>query len=438
MVRSLSGLGRRATGEIVSMPLYTTQRGAVHILFLIFVLIIALAFGVLWFVATQDLDAARTAAANAQAGENLANHKFVYAEDYYRELATLVGAPVPAGLILPENPATAIAKDDFKKTKDGISEQLRAIRERVDDPSINVSQLMNSWDATIARYNTLKGDVAAKEATIARLNANIEQLNAQLVTKENERQSERTEARTEQEALVSRYTTQAGELRTQLENLGRINRDRQAEVNEAKDSAAVAARRHVEELRTKDSQVTMAKRIHTERVKDAPDGKVIAADPRTGMVFLDIGTRQMLRAGTTFHVWEQGKGDERLPKGVIQVIDVGRDRSEAKVVSQVAGADIISPGDFVQSVTFSPQEQVNFVFLGELPGRYNREMATRILEKLGAKVEPNVTVRTTYLVLGQKEDPDADELTESDDYKNAMRWGIEVIRAQDLAPFLSQ
>ena len=77
------------------------------------------------------------------------------------------------------------------------------------------------------------------------------------------------------------------------------------------------------------------------------------------------------------------------------------------------------------------------MILGELTGRVNKEMAKRVLEGAGAKVDDKVTVETDFLVLGVKEAPDSPELTESESYKQAQAWGIEIIRARDLDPFLT-
>ena len=47
-----------------------------------------------------------------------------------------------------------------------------------------------------------------------------------------------------------------------------------------------------------------------------------------------------------------------------------------------------------------------------------------------------MSIATDFVVLGMKEGEDADEITDRDDYKNAKRWGIEMIRARDLQSFL--
>ena len=64
-------------------------------------------------------------------------------------------------------------------------------------------------------------------------------------------------------------------------------------------------------------------------------------------------------------------------------------------------------------------------------------MAKRVLEAAGARVDDKLSVETDFLVLGVKEAPDPPELTESEAYKQAQAWGIEIIRARDLDPFLT-
>ena len=76
------------------------------------------------------------------------------------------------------------------------------------------------------------------------------------------------------------------------------------------------------------------------------------------------------------------------------------------------------------------------MFLGEMPGSWNRATATKFLKQRGATIEDKVSINTDFVVLGVQEDEDAAPLTDSDDYRHALQWGIEVIRARDLAPYL--
>jgi NAD-dependent DNA ligase len=96
---------------------------------------------------------------------------------------------------------------------------------------------------------------------------------------------------------------------------------------------------------------------------------------------------------------------------------------------------MVGEGDMILSPIFDKSKTLHFVVLGELPGRYNREMATKILESHGVKIDSKVTVATDFVVLGMKDGEDADP-AESEDYKKAQGWSIPVLRARDLEPFL--
>ncbi len=172
--------------------------------------------------------------------------------------------------------------------------------------------------------------------------------------------------------------------------------------------------------------------LRIERERDLPDGRIIAVDERLGTAWIDLGARNVLRRGTRFKVYEVGKGAVKIPKGFVVVTNVEADMAECAV----EGGAPVAQGDYITNPYYSKDRRTKFVFLGQLVGRFNNEIAGRMLESVGALVSAAVTADTDFLVIGEKADPDGPELTESPEYQRARDWGIEIIRSVDLETYL--
>jgi hypothetical protein len=432
----LRGLfAERANGD-AEMSSVSSQRGAVSLLVLILVLIVTLIFGVLWFTQMTENEKLTNDAAAAKKGAAASTAQMEFYRDYYATVAPLIGGGVPTSVPWDSTvtePA-AIVADGVVKTLTGV---LEGVGQQVDAPSERPASLVAALDVPITRVKALKGQLSAKDQEIARLKAENESQAGQISQAATAHAEEKTRMQSEYEGNVSRLTNQLNEVRAQNDDVqGKIRN-----VNTELDTARDAFNKEKQALLTekKDMESTVRAVKSEQRIKRATvtaDGKVLSADPQTGRVFIDLTGKQMLRRGTRFRVYETGKGGERIHKGYVTVTDVRADMSEARI--DETGTGTMGAGDWLYSPLFDAKETVTFAFLGQLPGRYTREVATRLLAASGAKIGESVDVNTTFLVLGEKEDAEGEELTASADYKNALLWGVEVIRAQDLTPFLKQ
>ncbi|MAG54928.1 MAG: hypothetical protein CMJ83_01425 [Planctomycetes bacterium] len=407
-----------------------TDTGAVHILFLIFVLVVALAFGALWFL---ELQANEDAVADKDAAEYALDEmtdKFFFQKDYWEKLAPFMGAGIPPNAPVPTegmNVNDAVAP--LIATLEG---DLGNIGNRIDDPAARPTNLRDAWDPIINRYQVLKGEIAALKTQIGTHKADVASRDAQIASDTADHAKAVQDLQTDHEGTLSTKDQQINQMRTQNEEFQTTIRDQQAAAEKERETFNEEKKTIADDKEDLEGRV---RQIHSEaRIKRAtnePDGEVLSYDPVTGKVFINIGSDDMLRRGTRFRVLEVIKGT-RHHKGWITVTNTMNGMSEAHLDEGVAP----DARDILMNPVFDKNETVRFVFLGTLPGKYNRETAERILGKLGAKVEGNVTIRTDFLVLGMKESEDDDEITEREDYKNAQRWGIEMIRARDLQPFL--
>jgi hypothetical protein len=138
------------------------------------------------------------------------------------------------------------------------------------------------------------------------------------------------------------------------------------------------------------------------------DGNIIMLDEVSKVVHLDIGKADRVYPGLTFGVYDRnvpipsdGKG-----KAEVQVFNVDENISVAKIVS----SDIKNPilnGDIVANLVWSTDQVNLFVVSGEFDldgdGLNDYESDRKIkglIEMWGGKVQPQVTVNTSFIVLG--------------------------------------
>jgi NAD-dependent DNA ligase len=173
------------------------------------------------------------------------------------------------------------------------------------------------------------------------------------------------------------------------------------------------------------------------REKDVPDGTIVDSDEKLGLVYVDLGLKHGLMRGTRFQVWTYGKGKVRIPKGWVEVREVKPDYAVAGIVETLDPYNPISSGDRVSNPYFDRDKKPEFVFLGVFPGRYDHEEASRLLREKGAIVADEVTANTDFLVMGEKPAGEAEpELEERDNYRRAVQYGVEILRAPELIEYL--
>ena len=165
-----------------------------------------------------------------------------------------------------------------------------------------------------------------------------------------------------------------------------------------------------------------------------PDGEVLAVTEAGGLVVLSRGKADHLMPGTTFTVFNYGKGAVKIAKGTVKVLEVKDRTAVARIIEVVSPLDPIVDGDMFESATYNPAEVLHFYLLGQFR-KYGRSDAARRLEQIGVKVDTKVSVDTDYLVIGAPVRED-ENLQDTEAYKLARELGITVITEEQLSRFL--
>lgn len=140
-----------------------------------------------------------------------------------------------------------------------------------------------------------------------------------------------------------------------------------------------------------------------------PDGKIILVDNEAKIVHLNIGINEHVYRGLTFTVYDRGTSVQPDGKGKaeIKVFDIGESHSVARIVNSEVSKPILL-NDIVANLIWDSSKTNVFAIGGDFDldgdGNYDYNAAkqiTALIEKWGGKVEPDITIDTDFLVLGQ-------------------------------------
>ncbi|MCB9833342.1 MAG: hypothetical protein H6807_12810 [Planctomycetes bacterium] len=419
----------------------TRQAGAVHIMFLIITLVVAIAGWALWFTEFSDNEAKTKAATDAKAALDVATNREVMLRSAYEEVATAVGATVPAKMPPIED-------------GDDVSTYLKKIREQAVAPiqrKVNEARTVFAGDESMvtldaidapaeAMVNGLRTEIASLKSEIETLKgakSTAERANDDMVTTHNTELSGKNDALNQlregnaakEQLLESQKDALQGDLSATTDKYEALLTSSNEEITALK-NATNSFEREVRSFKTE---------IRTKRERNIPDGNVTGVSLGAATCYIDLGSKHGLRRGTRFNTYSLAKGRVKEYHGYIVVTDVELGRA---LCSLEDGAKP-ERGDFITSPIFERDGAMTFYFLGNLPGRFTNQQAKAILEQYGMKVVDDFSIFVDFVVLGANPDPEAigddanpNWFKETEAYNDAIRWGTEMLRAQDLESYL--
>jgi len=416
-----------------------SERGAVHIAWLIAVLLVALGVTAFAWSAAAERDKALADAKKATSELKKSRLEGEWNAACFDRISKVVGGGVPVSPPALETVADPLPDAGEEKyigkyttlAKNALKDAYKA----VGDESAGTMTLVEGLQVLVNRYKTSTGEVAALQTQVKTLEAEVKGKSDALTEADKRRATDLDQLKQESDNAQARLQGQIAQLTQERDDAQSQNRKLTDEAAKTKDDSnkeVVAARNA---MKTMDAQVAAIKnQVQVSKESETPDGKVLAVNRAMKTCFIDIGSKDKVWRGAAFRTYQIRRGNTKVFTGRVVVVSIGAERAECVIESEASG-EMVGEGDMILSPIFDKSKTLHFVVLGELPGRYNREMATKILESHGVKIDSKVTVATDFVVLGMKDGEDADP-AESEDYKKAQGWSIPVLRARDLEPFL--
>jgi hypothetical protein len=139
-----------------------------------------------------------------------------------------------------------------------------------------------------------------------------------------------------------------------------------------------------------------------------PDGTVLLAVPGDDVVYINLGEKDRMLLGLQFTVYspETGIPPDGRGKGVIEVVSIGPESSECRIV-RLSGSQVIVQDDLVGNPVYERTRPLNFVTVGEFDLDHDGQadpdgVATveAIVTTWGGQLQPGLSATTDFVVLG--------------------------------------
>jgi hypothetical protein len=415
------------------------QQGAVNVVFLVITIIIALAGWGLWYSAHKEAEDAKKAADERAKTLEVAEARFNRARTAYDALAEDVGniAPLPSD---PSGMSLEAWQTALSEGRAALAKARANAKERFEATGTEGLKVLDLFLPAEQRINALQNQInqlqRERDAAVTEKTA-ADRSNVDIATKQNEelaaKNAELAQIRDRGDTLLraseEKNEATSKQLREMTERYEKAIGDHRAEVQKVTDQM-LALDREVALFRAPD---------RIKRMAELPDGKVIEVDYRTGMCWIDIGSRHFVRRGTRFKTYDVLKGGVREDHGYIVVHDILPEKSMCSIEGQAP----VRMGDLITNPHFDREGSKRFFFLGTLPGRFDNQTAANILRSYGAQVDEKLSVHVDFVVIGDDPNPEAvgenanpEWFKDRPEYTDAQRWGIEMIRARDLETYL--
>ena len=132
-----------------------------------------------------------------------------------------------------------------------------------------------------------------------------------------------------------------------------------------------------------------------------PDGKVISIDTATNTVIINLGNSDRIYRGLTFSVYDKGLPIPRDGKGkaTVEVFDVQANVAIARV-TEADKRNPIMQDDKIANLIWDADTKREFVVAGAFTFGQGTTSIKNLIEKWGGSVADNVSITTSFVVLG--------------------------------------
>ncbi|MBA3685527.1 MAG: hypothetical protein H0W72_09850 [Planctomycetes bacterium] len=287
------------------------------------------------------------------------------------------------------------------------------------DKRAKIQAMADAEAQIIQDVDRLKGDAGVKVAALTKALQDEGQRYQQLLADASARRNELKQEEERALALDRDFDERRLKSREQIELLSRELEGLKREARKAN----TERERRIAELNARIQQLTQQRELNSRELR--ADGQVLSSRATDGYLVVDRGQQQNLRKGTRFTIFNR-RGGRKVVKGAIEIVEVEARMSIARVTEERDANDPIVPGDYIHNPVYSPDQVKTFVIKGDF-FRYSAEELARFIKESGAKVEPELTTNTDYLVAGERSDAALQQAT---------KLGVSIVSEDQLLEFV--
>ncbi|MEI7701236.1 MAG: hypothetical protein WCK86_15665 [Planctomycetia bacterium] len=339
------------------------------------------------------------------------------------------------------------AESDAKGVINGLNQDLTSLKTTIGRPEPEVDDIVANAKLEIAKRagngttvpdtiesamvtnaNDRDAEKSSAQERLVQLNVKIAELNQAAVSHQNSLKSledalkQKDAKLSEQETIHSEQLKQREDQIDELKSQLTTVQTEFSDFREEKEREITTLREEISLQRDTLKKLRAAKFSLENLNFERPAGRLTFIDQNTQTAFVDIGSRDKLRVGTTFSVYSQINSGVGLPqsdkdlKGKLVITEIlGPGLSRADIVDPKLG-EPMAVNDPIYSPIFSPGQPLEIAIVGGLdfdgnPGS-DREEFRRIVAANGASI--SLEVNDEAKILGRN----SEQLSESDIYNS--------------------
>ena len=267
----------------------------------------------------------------------------------------------------------------------------------------------------------LRRRLANEEKSVTAKQAVIDERDVQIEKLKNTSSEESMIAKEE----ITKQATQLDNIRIQIQDM----REQLQEDLRLKDERIADLEDRIEAMKRERGLFKAKARVFDAKAEVA-DAKVILVDKEAGVI-IDIGRKKGVRRGLRFDVYLEKSDGTRVKRGEVEIKTVFPEISRGILVGGEDPTQMIYKNDIVINPAFDPGRAR--VFVADTTFDAAKKQAFRdALAEYGSVLENDLTVRTDYLIINAQSEQKGKLI------KQAQKWGIVLIREDELNTFLGR
>ncbi|MEZ5964961.1 MAG: hypothetical protein R3F56_14085 [Planctomycetota bacterium] len=275
-----------------------------------------------------------------------------------------------------------------------------------------------------SQVEKLRGERTALERSVAQINT--------------ERAAEASASNKSNTELRQYIDSNIADKQRLIDTMRNENNQRRTEISELTEKHKGELRDLDKVIGLKDAKIAaLASTVKLVNPPQAADGSVLSTSSKTGLGYIDLGTKDMLPVGAIFTITDAGDGKE---KAKAQVKNVERDRAEVMIFGVKDKFDYPVQGDKISSPLYSPGVRRQVALIGRFGYPYTKDTIKEILESLGNTVHDKVGPGVDLVIIGDEtlnaEGTEFVKVEDTDDYKLASTLGAEFAPVNKIRGFL--
>lgn len=248
---------------------------------------------------------------------------------------------------------------------------------------------------------------------------------------------------TEKTDLQTNFDNQLAQLKETKDKAEQMKQEAQQKIEEINNEKNEAQKKFNSDLTQKRNKIRelqaekygrttlyspISKQREFQSEEEPADGKIVFADPRSQMVYLDLGKNQGVIRGLKFDIYRQSTKAAKVLIGRIELTKVMDQVSQATIIEIKNRFDPIVNGDILINPLFNYKEPIHVAIAGDFRKMKNEDVKM-LIEQLGAKVEPDVTVKTNFVIMAQKGE-------QHENFKQACTFGVPLMNEETLLRYI--